>query len=197
MGRGPTTCLASFRLAFKSRGIDGGMPASSWGIVNRSALPHLYPVMSDQPAPYTSTFDLARLSERGVELSLSPDAAERARMAAWLGALELPRFAATVRLARMPDDTYTYDAEFTAEIVQACVVTLEPVRSAHTGTAARHYRVAPKPSRRAKPRRRDRRRRGRGGPRGPVQPAPGCCCPRAGGAEPYARSLSPGAWGDI
>ncbi len=107
--------------------------------------------MPDQPSPYTSTFDLARLSERGVELSLSPDAAERARLAAWLGALELPRFAATVRLARMPDDTYTYDAEFTAEIVQACVVTLEPVRSAHTGSVARHYRIAPKPSRRGKP----------------------------------------------
>ena len=103
--------------------------------------------MSDQP-PYTSSFDLARLSERGVELSLRPDAPERARIAAWLGALELPRFAATVRLARLADDVYRYEADFTADVVQACVVTLEPVPSGLSGTATRRYRVAAKPSRR-------------------------------------------------
>jgi uncharacterized metal-binding protein YceD (DUF177 family) len=106
--------------------------------------------MSDQSPAYASLVDLARLSERGVELSLSPDAAERHRVAAWLGALELPRFAATIRLARNGDDVYAYEAEFTAEVVQACVVTLEPVPSVHSGTATRQYRVATKPSRRAK-----------------------------------------------
>lgn len=106
--------------------------------------------MSDQPAPYTSTFDLARLSDRGVDLTLSPDASERAQLAAWLGALEVPRFAATIRLTRGADDHFGYEADFDAEVVQACVVTLEPVRSVHTGTARRRYRLLPKTARRPK-----------------------------------------------
>ncbi len=106
--------------------------------------------MTDLPPPYSSPFELASLSERGVELSLSPDAAERARSADWLGALAVPRLTATVRLARMDDDLYRYDAEFLAEVVQACVVTLEPVPSAHVGTATRLYRLPLRPSRRNK-----------------------------------------------
>jgi uncharacterized metal-binding protein YceD (DUF177 family) len=104
--------------------------------------------MSDQPPPYASPFELARLSGLGVELSLSPAAAERARIAAWLGALEVPSLNAKIRLARMDNDVYLYEAEFTAAVVQACVVTLEPVPSRHSGTFARHYRVTAKPSRR-------------------------------------------------
>jgi len=106
--------------------------------------------MTDQPPPYSSPFELAALSKRGVELSLAPDSAERARIATWLGALDLPRLTATVRLARMDDDVYRYEAEFAAEVVQACVVTLEPVPSVHAGTATRLYRVPAKPSRRHK-----------------------------------------------
>ena len=105
--------------------------------------------MSDRPPPYTHPFDLAGLSERGAELSLSPDAAERARIAAWLGALEVPRLDVTIRLARLDDGVCRYDAEFTAEVVQACVVTLDPVPARHSGTAARRYRVIAKIPRRA------------------------------------------------
>ena len=105
--------------------------------------------MSDQPAPYTRPFELAGLSERGAELSVSPDAAERARIAAWLGALEVPRLDVTIRLSHLGDDVYGYEADFTAEVVQACVVTLEPVPSLHTGRAERRYRVAAKKPRRS------------------------------------------------
>ena len=105
-------------------------------------------MMSDPPPPYKVPFELAGLSERGAELSLSPDAAERARIAAWLGALEVPRLDATIRLSRLDDDVYGYDAEFTAEVVQACVVTLEPVPSVHRGRAERRYRVTAKSPRR-------------------------------------------------
>ena len=105
--------------------------------------------MSDQPSPYTVPVELTSLSERGVEFTLLPDAAERARIAAWLDALEVPRLEGTIRLARIGDDDYYYDAEFTAEVVQACVVTLEPVHAVHTGTASRRYRVTARPSRRA------------------------------------------------
>lgn len=103
--------------------------------------------MSDRP-PYTVPFELAGLSERGAELALSPDAAERARIAAWLGALEVPRLDATIRLSRLDDDVYRYDADFTADVVQACVVTLEPVPGVHAGRAERRYRVMGKTPRR-------------------------------------------------
>ena len=105
--------------------------------------------MSDLPPPYTVPFELAGLSERGAELSLSPDAAERARIAAWLGALEVPRLDATIRLSRLDDDVYRYEADFTAEVVQACVVTLEPVPGMHSGRAERRYRVVAKRPRRS------------------------------------------------
>jgi hypothetical protein len=104
--------------------------------------------MSDQPA-YIYPFELAGLSERGAELSLSPDAAERARIAAWLDALEVPRLDATIRLVRLEDGVYRYSAEFRVEVVQACVVTLEPVPSVHVGTAERRFRVAARTSRRS------------------------------------------------
>jgi len=105
--------------------------------------------MSDQPPPYTYPFELAGLSERGAELSLTPDSAERARIAGWLGALELPRLEATIRLARPDDTVYSYDAEFTADVVQACVVTLDPVPAHHAGRVTRRYRLAPKARRRS------------------------------------------------
>ncbi len=105
--------------------------------------------MSDQPPPYTQPFELAGLSDRGAELSLSPDAAERARIAAWIGALEVPRLDATIRLSRESDDVYRYEADFTAEVVQACVVTLEPAPSQHAGHAERRYRVVARSPRRS------------------------------------------------
>jgi uncharacterized metal-binding protein YceD (DUF177 family) len=105
--------------------------------------------MSDQALPYTVPFELAGLSDRGAELSISPDATDRARIASWLEALEVPRLDATVRLSHEGDDVYRYDADFVAEVVQACVVTLEPVPSRHTGRVERHYRVVAKPSRRS------------------------------------------------
>lgn len=105
--------------------------------------------MSDQPPPYAYPFELAGLSERGAELSLVPDAAQRARIAAWLGALDVPHLDATVRLARLDDSVYSYIAEFTADVVQACVVTLEPVPAHHSGTATRRYRFIAKARRRA------------------------------------------------
>lgn len=104
--------------------------------------------MSDQPPPYTYPFEFAGLSDRGAELTLSPDADERARIATWLGVLEVPGLEATVRLARLDDSVYRYDAEFIAEMVQACVVTLEPVPAHHTGTTTRRYRVLARASRR-------------------------------------------------
>jgi len=103
---------------------------------------------SEPKPPYTVPFELAGLSDRGAELSVSPDAAERARIASWLEVLDVPRLDATIRLSHQGYDVYRYEAEFTSDVVQACVVTLEPVPSRHVGRVERHYRVAAKTSRR-------------------------------------------------
>jgi uncharacterized metal-binding protein YceD (DUF177 family) len=111
--------------------------------------------MSAAPPPFSVPFELSGLSDQGAELSLAPNAEERARIAAWLNALEVPRLEAAIRLARVDDGLYSYEAEFTAEVTQACVVTLEPVRSRHSGIATRRYRVIAKAA--ARRRQRDMR----------------------------------------
>jgi uncharacterized metal-binding protein YceD (DUF177 family) len=103
-------------------------------------------------SPYSYPFDLTSVSQQGTELHLSPDVAEKARIAGWLGALEVSVLGATVRLAQLGNDDYSCNAEFSAEVVQACVVTLEPVRSVHSGTFSRRYRVMAKPASRRSPR---------------------------------------------
>jgi hypothetical protein len=97
-------------------------------------------------SPYTVNFELTGVSDRGAEVHVQPDAAERGRVAAWLGVPEVPRLEATIRLERLSDGLYGYEAAYTAEVVQACVVTLEPVHSVHSETVSRRYRVAPRTS---------------------------------------------------
>jgi len=55
------------------------------------------------------------------------------------------------RLARSSSDSFAYDASFAADVVQDCVVTLEPVRAHLEGGFTRRYRLLPKPSRRRGP----------------------------------------------
>jgi uncharacterized metal-binding protein YceD (DUF177 family) len=105
--------------------------------------------MSAASPPYSHPVELAGISDQGVELSLAPAADERARIAAWMGILELVSLDARVRLMHVKDDDYSYEAEYRAEVLQSCVVTLDPVRAAHAGALSRLYRVARPPSRRA------------------------------------------------
>src|SRR6185295_296544 len=100
--------------------------------------------MTAPTLPLSLPYDLATLSERGAELTLAPAPSELAAIAAWLGALGLERFTAEIRLTRAGDDTYGYAADFSADVVQACVVTLDPVRSHLAGEVKRRYRVMAK-----------------------------------------------------
>jgi hypothetical protein len=52
---------------------------------------------------------------------------ERAHLAERLGLVSLDRLAATVRLQRLPDALVRVSGRWEAEVVQSCVVTLEPV----------------------------------------------------------------------
>jgi len=94
--------------------------------------------------PYSSTFDLGGLPDRGVELVLKPTIAERAEIARWLDILGVEALEARILLARSGMNSYDYRASFEADVVQACVITLDPVRSHLSGEFHRAFELVPK-----------------------------------------------------
>jgi len=102
--------------------------------------------MTDDDLPFARPFDLGSVRERTVEIALAPSQAERAAIAHWLGIESVEALKATVRLSRAGADEYAYDGRFEADVVQACVITLEPVPSHISGEIRRRYKVLPRPS---------------------------------------------------
>jgi uncharacterized metal-binding protein YceD (DUF177 family) len=97
--------------------------------------------------PFEKSVELSTLSEAGLDIELAPDEAGRARIAEWSGIDAVPRFKATVTLKRLSPSRFSYAAELSAEAVQPCGVTLEPVvqridlhftRELHLIRTARH-----------------------------------------------------------
>lgn len=80
-------------------------------------------------SPFAINFDLSRLPEAGTDVPLSPTAKERAGLARWAGVDSLEALKGSVHLKKLGAGHFSYEARFTAEIVQPCVVTLEPVRT--------------------------------------------------------------------
>ena len=107
--------------------------------------------MSD--AVYSIPFDLGLVPERGKELVLTPSDAERAAIAAWLNIEAMNALKATIRIIRHGENGYSYAANFDADVVQSCVVTLAPVAAHIAGEVARDFQVRPRStgSRRNKP----------------------------------------------
>lgn len=78
--------------------------------------------------PYSHPLRVNRLNPRQTtELTLDPDAADRARIAADLGLLDLPLARMTARIAASGQDGWALTGRLTARVVQPCVVTLAPV----------------------------------------------------------------------
>ncbi len=79
--------------------------------------------------PFQELYDLGDLGRGTAELRLTADADQRARIAKWADIQGVESFAAEVVLRKHAANSFSFDAELTADIVQDCVVTLEPVRS--------------------------------------------------------------------
>jgi hypothetical protein len=109
--------------------------------------------MTGSDAPYSATFDLGLVPERGKELVLTPSESERKSISDWLGIEALNSLKANVLIERLGENHYTYAAKFEADVVQACVVTLEPVPAHVSGVYRRDFRVRSRgaASRRKKP----------------------------------------------
>jgi uncharacterized metal-binding protein YceD (DUF177 family) len=109
--------------------------------------------MPDKTAPLVVTFDLARLADAGKEVLLAPTPEERAALARWMGVTRFDSLKGKVRLDKLGGGYFGFEAEVTADVVQPCVVTLEPVRSHIAREFRRNFHVAER-ARKAAPKKR-------------------------------------------
>jgi uncharacterized metal-binding protein YceD (DUF177 family) len=82
-------------------------------------------------SPVTGEFSrvvpTGRLGKAAAHHVIAASPEERAALARRFDLLAIDRFEATVELKRRADGTVRFEAQLSADIVQACVVTLEPV----------------------------------------------------------------------
>lgn len=77
--------------------------------------------------PLTQSYNLSRLGAAGDTVTFTADADQRHAVAAWSGVLSVDGFSATVALRKLAPTRFGLEFTVTANIQQACVVTLEPV----------------------------------------------------------------------
>ena len=93
--------------------------------------------------PLERIYDLGDLSDAGHEAKITASPAELGRIAACEGVDEVDGFKGTVTLKRLSQNRFDYAATLAADIVQTCVVTLEPVRSRINKQFARKLQYIP------------------------------------------------------
>lgn len=98
--------------------------------------------MSDR-IPITRIFDLSDLSDAGYATTVIATPSERERLAAWEDIAGVNLFQGEVTLKRRSPTRFIYQAKLTAELTQACVVTLEPVQSRIERQFTRELHFAP------------------------------------------------------
>ena len=73
------------------------------------------------------SYNLARLGNSGDAVAFAADADQRAVLAQWSEVTALDRFEVRVDLRKAGSDRFELDFTLIVDVVQACVVTLEPV----------------------------------------------------------------------
>ena len=86
--------------------------------------------MSELPPEFSRRIELARLGAHEAAYPISAEAAEREALARRFDLLSLDRLEAELHLRRIGGGMVRLWGRFSAEVVQACVVSLEPVASA-------------------------------------------------------------------
>ena len=79
--------------------------------------------------PISHFYDLSRLSGAGDEVVVAAKADEFERLARWAQIDAVTRFEGRIALRKLSQTRFGYEAELSADIVQSCVVTLEPVHT--------------------------------------------------------------------
>lgn len=83
--------------------------------------------MSDFPVHHD--YELGRLGLAGDAVTIAPPKEDLARIAEWAGVDAVESFTAKIDLKKVTQTRFAIDAVLDADIVQNCVVTLDPVRS--------------------------------------------------------------------
>lgn len=103
--------------------------------------------MSSGSPPIERFYDLSDLSEAGDEVRIVAAAEELPALALWFEIEAVERFEAVVTLSRKGTHHFLYEAVLTADMVQSCVVSLEPVKSHHELRFSRDLHVRPRQAR--------------------------------------------------
>jgi uncharacterized metal-binding protein YceD (DUF177 family) len=78
---------------------------------------------------FSRTVETYAVGDEGLEVGFEANATERAALARRLGVLALDRLVAAARLRRASDGRIRAKVTFDADVLQSCVVTMEPVAS--------------------------------------------------------------------
>lgn len=81
----------------------------------------------DQGLPLTHVYNLARLGQAGDKVRLAAGQEERAAIARWSGVSSVEALSAEIDLKKASPTQFVLDVLLKADVIQACVVTLEPV----------------------------------------------------------------------
>jgi hypothetical protein len=81
------------------------------------------------PLPLTHITNLGRLGNAGDRVDFAADAAQRAAIASWSGVLSLEDFVVSADISKLGPTRFRVDYRLVADVTQACVVTLDPVRA--------------------------------------------------------------------
>ncbi len=85
--------------------------------------------MSDTAFPISRLYELGRLSQAGDEVVIAPSPDDLRHVADWAGVQSIEAFTAKIALTKISPTHFKLVVALDADIVQACVVTLEPVPS--------------------------------------------------------------------
>src|ERR1700759_4744011 len=77
--------------------------------------------------PLTHVYNLARLGQAGDTLTFSATADECAAIARWSGVAAIESLVAKVDIKKLSASRFALEIALTANVVQSCVVSLEPV----------------------------------------------------------------------
>lgn len=85
--------------------------------------------VQDDRVEFTRPIAVADVGDHGLNLEIQADSAERSRLAERLGVIELKNLTAKVSVCRTKTGQYAVNIDFSAEVLQSCVISLETVTS--------------------------------------------------------------------
>ncbi|HEY0281238.1 MAG TPA: hypothetical protein VGC27_01295 [Rhizomicrobium sp.] len=99
----------------------------------------------EQTAPIHRLYELGDLSQAGSLIKIAADGEDLKRLAHWANVDSVRAFSARIELRRLSRTSFSFEAELEADIVQSCVVTLDPVATHIAKHIARELHFSPLP----------------------------------------------------